>query len=173
MSQAYLVVEDVASTLVANVEMDLVVGVGPVAWLSVIWVMGTIYKLVQVHLWPHTIVRPGYMMVQLILVKVTMHPVLHIVTMERRECDTRPVMMWAAQAAGKRSSRSRVHVCVECTLSPLVRRAMRGAAAGSMSVAGASIVRKWLVAPESRMAHRLMVATLVGMVLTRIAAARA
>jgi hypothetical protein len=35
-------------------------------------------------------------MVQLIFVKVTLHPALHMVTMERREWDPRPGMMWAA-----------------------------------------------------------------------------
>jgi hypothetical protein len=44
-------------------------------------------------------------------------------------------------------------VCVGCTLSPLGRQAMRGTAARTMLVTGALVVRKWLVAPESRMAH--------------------
>ena len=42
---------------------------------------------------------------------------------------------------------------------------MRGTSVGRMLVAGTSVVRKWLVAPESRMAHRLMVAALVVIVL--------
>ncbi len=40
-------------------------------------------------------------------------------------------------------------------------------------VASALVVRKWLVAPESRMAHCLMVAALVVMVLSRTEAAKA
>ena len=99
-------------------------------------------------------------MVQLIFVKVTVHPALHMVTTERRECDARPGMMCAARAPAGRFGRSRVHVWVECTLSPLGRQAMRG-----------TVVRKWLVAPESRMAHCLMVAALVVMVLSRTEAA--
>ncbi len=55
--------------LVANGEVGLVVRVVPVAWLLAILVRGTIHRPVQVHLWPHTIVQPWYMMVQLILVK--------------------------------------------------------------------------------------------------------
>jgi hypothetical protein len=47
---------------------------------------------------------------------------------------------------------------------------MRGTSAGTMLVAGASVVRKWLVAPESRMAHRLMVAASVVIVLRRMEA---
>jgi hypothetical protein len=82
-------------------------------------------------------------------------------------------MMWAAQAAGKRSGRLRVHVYIDCTLSSLGRWAMRGAAAGSMLVAGVLVVRKWLVAPESRITHCLIVAALAVMVLRRIEAARA
>jgi hypothetical protein len=112
-------------------------------------------------------------MVQLIFVKVTVHPALHMVTTERRECDARPGMMCAVRAPAGRFGRSRVHVWVECTLLPLGRWAMRGTAAGRMLVAGALVVRKWLVAPESRIAHCLMVAALVVMVLSRTEAANA
>jgi hypothetical protein len=48
-----------------------------------------------------------------------------------------------------------------------------GAAVGSMFVAGKLVVRKWLVAPELRMAHHLMVLALISIVLTRIEAVRA
>ncbi len=112
-------------------------------------------------------------MVQLILVKVTVPPALHMVTTERRECDARPGMMWAARAPAGRSGRSRVQVCVDCTLSPFGRRAMRGTVAGTMLVAGALVVRKWLVAPESRIAHRLMVVASVAIVWRRTEAASA
>ena len=50
---------------------------------------------------------------------------------------------------------------------------MRGTSAGTMLVAGASVVRKWLFAPELRMAHRLMVAASVVIVLRRMEAASA
>ena len=96
-------------------------------------------------------------MVQLILVKITVHSTLHMVTMEIREWDARLGMMWAARALAGRSGRSTVQLCIDCTLSPFGRWAMRGTVAGTMLVAGASVVRKWLVAPESRIAHRLMV----------------
>jgi len=112
-------------------------------------------------------------MVQLIFVNVTVHPVLHMATTERREWDTRPGMMWAACAPAGRSGRSRVQVCVDCTLSPFGRRAMRGTVAGTMLVAGASVVRKWLVAPESRIAHCLMVVASVAIVRRRMEAANA
>jgi hypothetical protein len=60
-----------------------------------------------------------------------------------------------------------------CTLSPFGRRAMRGTAARTMFVAGASVVKKWLVAPKSRMAHCFMVAALTFFFLRRMEAARA
>jgi hypothetical protein len=48
-----------------------------------------------------------------------------------------------------------------------------GTVVGSMFVAGALVVRKWLVAPESRMAHHLMVAASELIILRRIEAVRA
>ncbi len=69
---------------------------------------GTIHKPVVVHLCPQMIVRPQYTMVQLIFVKVTVHPTLHMVTTERMEWDTRLGMIWAARAPAGRSGRSRV-----------------------------------------------------------------
>jgi hypothetical protein len=112
-------------------------------------------------------------MVQLILVKVTMHPALHIVMTESNKCDARPGMTWATRAPAGRSGKSRVQVCVDCTLSPFARRVMRGTAARTMFVAGALVVKKWLVAPESRMAHCFMVAVSTLIILRRMEAARA
>ena len=109
----------------------------------------------------------------MIFVKVTMHPALHMVTTKRREWDARPRMMWTALAPTGIAGRLRVQVCVDCTLSLLGRQAMRGTVAGMMLVMGALVVRKLLVAPESRMAHCLMVAALVVIVLRRTEAARA
>ena len=111
----------------------------------------------------------------LIFVKVTVHPTLHMVKTERRKWDSRPEMIWAACAPAGRSVRSSVQVCIDCTLSLLGRRAMRGTSAGTMLVAGASVVRKWLVAvaPELRMAHCLMVVASVVIVLRRMEAASA
>ncbi len=82
-------------------------------------------------------------------------------------------MTWAAQAPAGRSGRSRVQVCVDCTLSPFGRQAMRGTAARTMFMAGASVVKKWFVALESRMAHCFMVAASTIIVLRRMEAARA
>jgi hypothetical protein len=111
-------------------------------------------------------------MVQLIFVKFTLHPALHIVTTESNKCDARPGITWAARAPAGRSGKSRVQVCVDCTLSPFGRRAMRGTATRTMIVAGALVVKKWLVAPKSRMAYCFMVAASSLIVLRRMEAAR-
>jgi hypothetical protein len=50
---------------------------------------------------------------------------------------------------------------------------MMGMAVGSMLIAGAEVVRKQLVAPELRMAHRLIVLASVVIVLRSNEAARA
>jgi hypothetical protein len=113
-------------------------------------------------------------MVQLIFLKVTVHPASHIVMMESKECDARPGMTWAARALAGRSGKLRVQVvCVNCTLSPFGRWAMKGTAARTMFVAGALVAKKWLIAPESRMAHCFMVAASTLIVLRRMEAARA
>jgi hypothetical protein len=49
----------------------------------------------------------------------------------------------------------------------------RGTAARTIFVAGALVVKKWLVAPESRMAHCFMVVGLTLIVLRRMEAAKA
>ncbi len=110
---------------------------------------------------------------QLIFAKVTVHPALHMVTTESNKCDARSGITWAAWAPAGRSGRLRVQVCVDCTLSPLGRWAMRDTVASRMLVAGALVVKKWLVAPESRMARCLMVAASTLIVLRRMKAARA
>jgi hypothetical protein len=48
-----------------------------------------------------------------------------------------------------------------------------GVVVGKILLAGASVVKKWLVAPESRMAHHLMVSASVLIVFNRTEAARA
>ena len=82
---------------------------GAVAWASE-HLRGTIHKPILVHLCQQMIVRLQYTMVQLIFVMVTVHPVLHMVTTERREWDARPGMIWAACAPAGRFGRSRMQV---------------------------------------------------------------
>jgi hypothetical protein len=108
-----------------------------------------------------------------ILVKYTVHPALHSITMDRSECEARLGIMWAARALGGREGMSRVHVYVECTRAPFGSRALMGVVVGRILVAGGSVVKKWLVAPESRMAHLFMVSASVLIVFSRTEAARA
>jgi hypothetical protein len=82
-------------------------------------------------------------------------------------------MMWVAWVHGGNKGILMVHVCVACTCLPLGRREMMGLVIGKMLVAGALVVRKWLVAPELRMACRLMVLALVMIVFNRTEAAKA
>ena len=134
---------------------------------------GIIHRPVRVHLLPHIIVRPRCVIVHPIFVKSTSHPALHSVTTLMRECDAKPGMMWARRAAAGRPGRSNVPVCVDCTLSPLGRRATIGFCVGWMLVTCAPVVRKLLVAPESKMAHLLMVSMSMLTVRRSVAAARA
>jgi hypothetical protein len=103
---------------------------------------GIIHGPVRVHLWPQMIVLPWYMIVQPILEKVTVHPALHIVTMDRSKWEARPGIMCATCAPGGNKGMSSVHVWVECTRLPLGRWEMMGTAVGRMFVAGAEVVRK-------------------------------
>ncbi len=82
-------------------------------------------------------------------------------------------MMRAARARGGNEGILMVRVCVECTRLQLGRRAMMGLVVGTMLVAGALVVRKWLVVPELRTAHCLMVSALVLIVFNRTEAAKA
>ena len=68
---------------------------------------------------------------------------------------------------------SNVHVCVDVTRSPLGNRAVMGLVVEVMLVAGAVEVRKWLVAPESRIAQVLIALTSRWTVRRRAAAVRA
>jgi hypothetical protein len=68
----------------------LLVADGLIAWSSIFLVRGTIHKPIRVHLLRQIMVWPWQLMVQLIFVKVTVHPVLQIVMTESNKCDARP-----------------------------------------------------------------------------------
>ncbi len=77
--------------LANSMEIGLVVGmvVGGVVFSA----KGIIQRPVRVHLWPQMIVRSRYMIVQPILEKVMVHPVLHIVMTDRSKWEARPGIM--------------------------------------------------------------------------------
>ncbi len=103
---------------------------------------GIIHNPVRVHLLPQRMIFLQYMNVHPILVKATLQPVLHRFTMEMREWEARPGMMWACCAEAGRAGMSSVHMCVECTRSPFGRRDMMGLLVGRMVVMGAAVMRK-------------------------------
>ena len=109
------------------------------------------------HLRPRRMTFPLCVMVQLIAVKSTSHPALHRVTTEMREKPSRPGMMWPCLHAYD-SGKSRLHLWLDLTVSPLGSLTRRPCWTCLISVAGALVTRKLLVAPESRMAYLLMVA---------------
>ncbi len=107
------------------------------------------------------------------MVKAILQPALQSVTTEMREWDAELGMMWARQAAAGSAGMSNVHVCVEVARSPLGSRATMGLVVGVMLVVGVINVRKWLVAPESRMAQFLRASMSTFTLQSRAAAARA
>ncbi len=167
---AYLTAKEVTSTFPAN-SMDIGLVVGIVVGDAVFSAKGIIHRPLRLHLWPQTIVRPWYMIVQSNLEKLRVHPPLHIVMVERSKWEVRPGIMWAACALGGNEGMLSVHMWVESTWLPL--GAMMGTAVGRMFVAGAEVVRKWLNAPKTRMAYRLIVLASVVIVFRSNDAARA
>ena len=150
--RVYSAAVDVTSTLVAITTGRLSVGVLLGVVGGVVALRGIIQSPVRVHLLAHSTTQPRYDMVHPILVKAISQPVLQSVTTKMREWDAKLGMMWARRAAAGSAGMSNVHVCVDITRSPLGSRATMGLVVGVMLVAGAIGVRKWLVAPELRMA---------------------
>ena len=72
-----------------------------------------------------------------------------------------------------RLSKSSMQVCIDRTWLLLGRHAMMGLLASFTLMTGAPVVRKLLVAPESKMAHLLMVFMSILIVRRRVAVARA
>jgi hypothetical protein len=171
--RAYSAAVDVASTLAAIATGRLLVGplVGVVG--GVVALRGIIQSPVRVHLLAHSTMRLRYDMVHPVLVKAISQPALQSVTTKMREWDAKLGMMWARQAAAGSAGMSNVHVCVDVTHSPLGSWATMGLVVGVMLVPGAVDVRKWLVAPELRMAQFLRASTSNFTVRSRAAAARA
>ena len=114
---------------------------------------GIIQSPVVVHFLPHIIVLPLYLIVHPILLISTSHPALHRVTMETRECEARVGRMCAIRALCGSPSMASSQVWVEQMRSPFGSVAWIGVLVGCLFMLGAVVVRKWLLAPESTMAH--------------------
>ena len=116
----------------------------------------TIHRPVRVHLLPFKTVLPLYFTVTPILVKVTSQPASQSVTTDSRECDANPGMMWPICARVGRCGRSSRHRWVEATFFPSGSVTLICLSGISLFAMCASVIRKWLVAPESRIAQFLM-----------------
>ncbi len=171
--RAYSAAVDVASTLAVIVMGRLSVGALVSVDGGVVAARGIIQSPVQVHLLAHSTARPRYDMVHQILVKAILQPALQSMMTKMREWDAKLGMMWVRRAAAGSAGMSKVHVCVDVMRSPLGSWATMGLVVGVMLVAGAVNVRKWLVAPESRMAQFLRASMSNFTVQSRAAAARA
>ncbi len=117
--RAWLPAVDVAATLAA-----MAIWGTAVVGMVVGGILGTrtiIYYPVHMHLLPHRVVQPRCVMVHPILVRRTSHPALQSVTTLTSECDANSGMMWARRAVAGSSGKSNVHVCMDCTWSPLGR----------------------------------------------------
>jgi hypothetical protein len=113
------------------------------------------------------------MIVHPIFVKRTLHPALQSVTTLTRECDAKPEMIWARHAVAGSLGKSNVQLFVDHTWSPLGRHATIGLLAICKLVMVMPVVRKLLVAPESKMTHLVMVSMSMLTVQSSVAAARA
>ena len=140
---------------------------GAVGWSE------TIHNPVLLHFAPVMIVRPLYLMVTLILVNVISHPASHNATTESRECDARPGRMYPVRALVGSCGRSSVHCWVDRTLFPSGSVTCICCALPSVDLTCAPVIKKLLVAPESKIAHCLMFSLLKVTVLSSVAVAPA
>ncbi len=77
-------------------------------------------------------------------------------TLMKGLCEANPGMMRARHAVVGRLAKFSMHVCVDCTRSPLGKHATMGLMASWTLLTGALVMRKMLVAPESKMTQMLM-----------------
>ena len=116
---------------------------------------------------------PRYFTVTPILVKVISHPASHRVTTESKEWDARPGTMYPVRARCGRNGRLSRHLWVDLTLLPSGSVTLICRWSPSIIVAFASVIRKLLVAPESKIAQCFMFSFVRVIVWRRCAAAPA
>ena len=83
----------------------------------------------------------------------TSHPALHNFTTDTSECDASPGTTCAVLAACGSSGRFNSAIWLELTISPFGSVTVSGVSAILLSTTGAVDSRKWLEAPESKMAQ--------------------
>ena len=108
---------------------------------------------VCVHLLHLTIVLPLYLRSQEMSLISTSQPALHNFTTDTSECDASPGTTCAVLAACGSSGRFNLAIWLELTISPFGSVTVSGVLAILLSTTGAVDRRKWLEAPESKMAQ--------------------
>lgn len=132
------------------------VGVGVRVGLLVGFVVGsrgTIHRPVLWHFRPVIITFPSKTTLTLVLLNVTSHPALHSVTTDINECEANPGMMCPRRAVIGSPGMFSVHSCVDFTLFPSGRLTVMPSSMRSLLATCAVVIKKLLVAPESRIAH--------------------
>ena len=86
----------------------------------------------------------------------TLHPALHNFTTDTKEWEANPGTMWASLALGGSIGSAMFAVWLEWMVDPFGNLICRGAVAIFLSVTGAEESRKWLDAPESKIAQFIL-----------------
>ena len=102
---------------------------------------------------------------------MTLHPALHSFTTETKEWEASPGTMWASLALGGSIGSAIFAVWVELMVDPFGSLMCKGSVAIFLLVTGAVESRKWLDAPESKIAHFILSCVLVDTVRSKELAA--
>ena len=132
---------------------------------------GIIHKPVCVHFLHFIVGLPLICISQDMSLITTLHPALQSFTTDTNECDANPGTMWASLALGGSCGSAIFAVWLDWMVVPLGSLICSGFSAGLLSVTGAAERRKWLDAPESRMAHLILSCVLVDTVRNKVLAA--
>ena len=119
-------------------------------------ISGTIHSPVRVHFFPVSTILPRYLTVTPILVNMTSHPALHSTMTDTSEYLLRPGMTWPTLPLLGIRGMFISPMCVECTLFPSGSVTVSGRVVSCFSVMGASVTKKFPVAPESSTAQLLV-----------------
>ena len=133
----------------------------------------TIHSPVLVHFLPLMMTLPLCFTVTSIFVKVISHPASHSVTTESNEWDARPGTMYPIRAFCGKKGRLSWHLWVDLTLFPSGSVTLICCWSPSIIVASAAVIKKLLVAPESKIAQCFMLSFVRVIVWSRFAAAPA